>query len=467
MDYTDSLPDECLALIFKFLPWIEDRKNSSLVSHRWLRIEAQTRTRLALIVRSELRPFIPSIFNRFNSLTQLVLENYYYTSVDDSINDNDMILITSMCPNLTRLKLEACRQLTDSGMAVFSKNCNKLKEFSCKNCVFSDLGIFALLDNSTQLEVLDCMFSDLCNYPTDVKAPPNLRAAKSLKVIELWHVDNERLFEPLIIASKNLTSLTLIGGDGSWDRSLEMIPNDSCLVDVCLDGVNVSDVGLISVAQNCRALKKLWVGCEIGDEGLTAVGKHCVNLQDLTLYGVDASYVSLQVIATNCQNLVRLYLSRSDTITDVEMQCIADNCTALKFLYIEKCHEVSDKGIEAFALGCPNLAEIRRKGVISLNVTSDSGVQEHVEEVPLVANDVAVTGPERNCSWESRHNEYIETARSKVLTLGASRDIVCVGSTKRLGASVDEFRYANRLVMFKAPPVGNPQCSQLPSMKSI
>ena len=56
--------------------------------------------------------------------------------------------------------------------------------------------------------------------------------------------------------------------------------------------------------------------------------------------------------------MVSLYLSRSDTITDVEMLCIADKCTALKFLCIEKCHEVSDKGIEAFALGCPNLAKI-------------------------------------------------------------------------------------------------------------
>ena len=242
-------------------------------------------------------------------------------------------------------------------MAVFSKNCKKLREFSCRDCVFSDLGIFELLDNCTQLEVLSVY--KLSNYP-EVKAPPNFRAAKSLKVIKLWNVDNERLFEPLIIALKNLTSLDLSWGDGSWDRSLEMIPNDSCLVDVYLYCVNVSDVGLISVAENCRALKKLYVGSsEIGDEGLIAVGKHCVNLQELSLIGVDVSYVSLQVIATNCQNLVSLYLSRSDTITDVEMQCIADKCTALKFLCIEKCHEVSDKGIEAFALGCPNLAEMR------------------------------------------------------------------------------------------------------------
>jgi hypothetical protein len=112
MDYTDSLPDECLALIFNFLILTKDRRNSSLVSHRWLRIEAQTHTHLSLTAQSNLQPFIPSIFTRFNSLTQLVLGNKYYsTSVGDSINDNDMILITSMCPNLTCLKLDACRQL--------------------------------------------------------------------------------------------------------------------------------------------------------------------------------------------------------------------------------------------------------------------------------------------------------------------------------------------------------------------
>lgn len=269
-----------------------------------------------------------------------------------------------MCPNLTHLKLIQCRQLTDSGMAVFSKNCNKLKEFSCSDCMFSDLGMFELLHNCTQLEVLDVW--RLYNYP-DVKAPPNFSAgaaAKSLKVIKLRFAPNERVFEPLIIASKNLTSLDLSCGDGSWDRTLKMIPNDSCLVEVHLEDVNVTDVGLISVAKNCRALKKLWVGdwsgcVEIGDEGLIAVGKHSVNLQELSLIGIDASCVSLEVIATNCQKLVSLELSRSETITDVEMICIAEKCIALKILWIEKCHEVSPKGIEAFALGCPNLAEIR------------------------------------------------------------------------------------------------------------
>ncbi|PWA74671.1 F-box domain, cyclin-like protein [Artemisia annua] len=432
MDYTDSLPDECLALIFNFLTTSKDRKNSSLVSHRWLRIEAQTHTHLSLIAHSDLQPFIPSIFNRFNSLTQLFLHNNYSKSFD-SINDNDMILITSMSPNLMRLRIVYCHRITDSGMAVFSKNCNKLKEFSCADCRFSDLGIFELLHNCTQLEVLDVW--SLNNYP-DVKAPPNFSAgaaAKSLKVIKLSFAHNERLFEPLIIASKNLTSLELGCCDGSWGRTLEMIPNDSCLVEVHLQDVNVTDVGLISVAKNCRALKKLGVGnfngsVEIGDEGLIAVGKHSVNLQELILIGVNATCVSLEVIATNCRNLVRLELSRSETITDVEMMCIAEKCVALKTLYISTC-PVSNKGIEAFALGCPNLEAIWDKS--PLNEKSDvedmSSGNLDFKETPKLLDEDSISKKLKNISDEPQENKRYDIcckSASKAVKLKPSLTVI-------------------------------------------
>ncbi|PWA81883.1 VIER F-box protein 2 [Artemisia annua] len=381
IDYTNSLPDECLTLIFNFLTTTHDRNNSSRVCHRWLQIDAQTRTHLTLNARERLQRFIPQIFIRFDSLTRLVLHNHDYNSYY-SINDKDMILITSMCPNLTRLKIIECRRITDSGMAVFSKNCKKLKEFSYDHCWCSDSGIFELLDNSSQLEVLSV--TRLFIYSDDSASFCAGLAAKTLKVIKLRHVHSERVFQPLIIGAKNLKRLKLVDCDGNWDRTLEMIPDDNCLVEVHLEGVNVSDVGLsslakcrdllvlridnyrctdvglISVAENCRALKKLYVGrrSEIGDSGLIAVGRHSVNLQELILNGVEATCVSLEVIATNCQNLVRLELCQSDTITDVEVMFIAEKCVALKILCIEECG-VSNNGIEAFALGCPNLAEIR------------------------------------------------------------------------------------------------------------
>ncbi|PWA99326.1 F-box family protein [Artemisia annua] len=334
-----------------------------------------------------------------------------------------MFLITSRFPNLTRLELRQCLEITDSGVSAFSKNCNKLKEFSCVDCAFSDLGIFELLRNCSQLEVLSV--TSLYSL-RDVRDPAKFRTglpANTLKVIELRYVYSERLFEPLISGSKNLKSLKLYYCGGKWDSWLKMIPDDSGLVEVHLETVNVTDVGLsslskcrylnslrivninnqlctnvglISIAKNCKRLKKLYVGywkytSYIGEEGLIAVGEHSMNLEELILIGVNATHVSLEVIARNCQNLVRLELSMSETITDVEMSCIAEKCVALKSLCIEECC-VSNKGIEEFALGCPNLAKIRDQ---TLNaITNDSRVQEHVEEVPPAAYDVGVTGPE-------------------------------------------------------------------------
>ncbi|PWA60297.1 VIER F-box protein 2 [Artemisia annua] len=383
VDYANSLPDECLALIFTFLTTTNDRNISSLVSRRWLQIEAQTRTHLSLNAKSDLHPFIPSIFTRFNSLTHLVLRN----NDSISINDDDMILITSMSPNLTRLKISECEQLTDSGMAVFTKNCKELKEFSCAYCRFSDLGMFELLDNCCKLEVLHVKRS--FDKPGVGARRAKFRAGgavNTLKVIKLTNVFNERLFTPLISCCKNLKSLKMIWCGGKMGRALEKIRDDNCLAEVYLDNVNVSDVGvsslakcrdlielnikssrctdvgLISIAENCRALKKLYVGHylfrnEIGDEGLIALGKHCVNLEELVLIGVNATYVSLEVIAANCQNLVRLELCHIDTITDVELMCIVEKCVALKILRIEECG-VSNNGIEALGLGCPNLVNL-------------------------------------------------------------------------------------------------------------
>ncbi|PWA66074.1 VIER F-box protein 2 [Artemisia annua] len=378
-DHTNSLPDECLALIFNFLTTSKDRNNSSLVSRRWLQIDAQTRTHLTLNAELDLQPFIPSIFTRFNSLTQLVLRNN--VKYHCSIEDDDIILITSMFPNLTRLKLCGCDQLTDSGMAAFSKNCTKLKEFSCAFCSFSELGLFELLDNRSQLEVLSV---ERLGFPERevLSSPPKLHATKALKVIKLKQVYRERLFIPLISVSKNLKTLKLLDcHDGYWDKALEMIQDDNCLTEVHLDYVYVTDVGvsslskcrhlndlrivgtdctnvgLIRVAQNCKGLKKLYVGSGIGDEGLIAVGRHNVNLEELILFSVDATCDSLRVIATNCQKLVRLELCMNHTITDNDIMCIADNCVALKILSLAGC-DVSNKGIEAFALGSPNLAEI-------------------------------------------------------------------------------------------------------------
>ncbi|CAI9110228.1 OLC1v1010221C1 [Oldenlandia corymbosa var. corymbosa] len=395
VDFTLEIPDECLALIFQSLS-SGDRKRCSVVCRRWLAVEGESRHRLALNATADIHPHIPAIFTRFDSVTKLALR---CDRKSISINDDGLALISLRCRNLTRLKLRGCRQVTDLGMSFIAKNCKVLKKFSCGSCTFGAEGMNALLDHCSTLEELSV--KRLRGVNDGVVAAPigPGAAAASLKSICLKELYNGLSFGPLILGSKNLKTLKLLRCLGDWDRLLETMAKreDNNLVEIHLERLQLSDIGLtaiskcpkleilhlvkaldctnagvVAVAENCKLLRKLhidgWRSNRIGDEGLIAIAKNSVNLQELVLIGLNPSSVSMSAIASNCKKLERLALCGSETIGDAEISYIAEKCVALRKLCIKGCH-VSDQGIEAFAWGCPNLVKIKVKKC--REVTSD------------------------------------------------------------------------------------------------
>ena len=320
-----------------------------------------------------------------------------------------------------RLKLRACRELTDAGMEEFAKNCKGLKKLSCGSCTFGAKGMNAVLDNCSALEELSVKrLRGITDGAAAEPIGPGV-AASSLKTICLKELYNGHCFGPVITGAKNLRTLKLFRCSGDWDKLLRvMTDRASSLVEIHLERIQVSDhglvaisscldleilhlvktpectnVGLVSLAERCRLLRKLhidgWKANRIGDEGLIAVSKGCPNLQELVLIGVNPTKPSLESLASNCKNLERLALCGSDTVGDVEISCIALKCVALKKLCIKSC-PVSDQGLEALAGGCPNLVKVKLKkcrGVTaegadwlrasreSLAVNLDTGEPEH------------------------------------------------------------------------------------------
>lgn len=385
-DYISNIPDECLATIFQSLG-SGDRKRCSLVCRRWLLVEGQSRHRLSLNAQADIIEFIPSIFTRFDAVTKLALK---CDRRSVSINDDALVLISSHCRKLTRLKLRACRELTDAGIAEFTKNCKHLKKLSCGSCNFGSKGMNALLNNCPALEELSVKrLRGITDGSAVEPIGPGL-AASSLKVISLKELYNGQCFGPLIIGAKNLRTLRLFRCSGDWDKLLEVISDRvTGLVEVHLERLQVSDAGLraisscltleilhlvktpectdeglTTVAEHCKLLRKLhidgWKTNRISDEGLIAVAKNCPNLQELVLIGVNPTHVSLEKLGTGCLNLERLALCGSETVGDSEMSCIAKKCIALKKLCIKSC-PVSDHGMEALAGGCPNLVKVKVK----------------------------------------------------------------------------------------------------------
>lgn len=416
-DYISELPDECLACIFQSLS-SGDRKRCSLVCSRWLRIEGQSRHRLSLNAQADLIPLIPSLFSRFDAVTKLALKCDRRST---SITDDALVLISDKCRNLTRLKLRACRELTDTGMETFAKNCKGLKKLSCGSCTFGAKGMNAVLENCSNLEELSVKrLRGITDVASAEPIGPGV-AASSLKTICLKELYNGQCFGPLIIGAKNLRTLKLYRCSGDWDKLLEAVTDHvTSLVEIHLERLQVSDqglvaisncldleilhlvktpectnIGLLSLSERCKLLRKLhidgWKANRIGDDGLVAVAKNCPNLQELVLIGVNPTKCSLESLATNCKNLERLALCGSDTVGDPEISCIAAKCVALKKLCIKSC-PVSDQGLEAIASGCPSLVKVKLKkcrGVTSdgaewlranresLAVNLDNGEPEH------------------------------------------------------------------------------------------
>lgn len=380
-DNTLRLSDDCLAVIFNFLS-TTDRKRCSLVCRRWCRVDGQRRHRLSLHAQPELLDFVPSLFNRFDSVTKLALRCDRKTG---SINDDALILISLRCRNLTRLKLRGCRDVTEVGMAGIGDNCKALKKLSCASCMFGSKGIVAVIDRCVTLE--DLTVKRLRGAHDGVIGAA---AASSLKSLCLKELVNGQSFAPLVIGSKKLRSLKVIGCLGDWDETLVRVGCfNAGLVEVHLEKIQVSDVGLVgvsnclgldtlhvvktadcsnvglaTVAERCKLLKKVhidgWRMNRIGDDGLIAIAKHCPNLQELVLIGVYPTFLSLAAIASNCKNLERLALCGIGTVGDAEIECIADKCVALKKLCIKGC-PISNAGIGALASGCPNLVKVKVK----------------------------------------------------------------------------------------------------------
>ncbi|XP_024020644.1 F-box protein SKIP2 [Morus notabilis] len=383
-DYTFDLPDECLALVFQFLG-AGDRKRCSLVCKRWFRVDGQNRCRLSLNAQSDILPFVPSLFARFDSVTKLALR---CDRKSISITDDALILISIRCRNLSRVKLRGCREITDVGMEVFAQNCKSLKKFSCGSCLFGSKAMNAVLIHCKALE--EFSVKRLRGIHDGSEMIGTGVAASSLKSVCFKELINGQCFEPLLIGAKKLTTLKVIRCLGDWDRVLEKIGSGNTgFIEIHLERLQVSDLGLsgiskcsnlevlrivktpectnsglICVAEHCKKLRKLhidaWRTNRIGDEGLIVVAKQCLNLQELVLIGVNPTSLGLAAVASNCHKLERLALCGSGSIGDAEIACIAAKCVALKKLCIKGC-PISDVGIESLAWGCPNLAKIKVK----------------------------------------------------------------------------------------------------------
>ncbi|WVZ20672.1 hypothetical protein V8G54_007994, partial [Vigna mungo] len=374
----DDLADDCLASVFRLLGTV-DRNSCSLVCRRWLKVDGDNRHSLSLTAESHLSDFIPSLFLRFNTVTEVSLRHVGYQ--DETISAITLIRISQLCRNLTRLQVQAPCFLTDKDLEHLAMNCKALKKFQLRFNFLGGGGMHAFMDHWKDLEDLSLDgFHGTENAWSVAPPKPKLKAI-SLK--------DTVLFYPFL-GAKNLRVLKLVRCNGDLDTIFHVLTNEvTGIVELHLVMLEISDIGLeafakcsnlevlhlirtpkcsdkglVAVAKGCnRSLRKLRVGWdmeEIGSRGLMGVAEYCVNVEQLVLIGVNPSKECFEMLVSNCKGLEQLAVCGSETVGDSEMNCMAAKCRALREVYMEGC-PISDEGVSALVLGggCPKLEIVK------------------------------------------------------------------------------------------------------------
>ncbi|KAL2506131.1 F-box/LRR-repeat protein 4 [Abeliophyllum distichum] len=124
---------------------------------------------------------------------------------------------------------------------------------------------------------------------------------------------------------------------------------------------NVTDVGLISIAEKCKLLKSLDLQeCCVRDKGLAAIGEFCTRLEDLNLWRCNSlTDTGLAQLALGCgRTLKSLGLDACQSLTDVSLEAVGFHCQSLEFLSLDS-EFIHDKGLLAVAKGCTQLKSLK------------------------------------------------------------------------------------------------------------
>nr|DAD26831.1 TPA_asm: hypothetical protein HUJ06_028299 [Nelumbo nucifera] len=251
----EKLGDDEIGLVLSRVFDLNDRKSCALVCKQWLRVEGLTRSSLRVLEPKLLHKFLP----RFPNLATF--------GAGRGITDTDLEFVAQTCPNLRVLNLnlrqtkrvlnlQGCSLVTDWGLASLATGSSSrtLKKLVLAECdQITDVGV-SLLQQMYQLEELNL-------------------AECGPKVTDVGGV--------AIAAIHTLERL-----DFSWL-------------------INISDVTLVAVAQNCCNLVEMDVtGCElITGAGIRAFSNH-ETLEVLVLascYNVFGDDVEQTVV--ECQSL--------------------------------------------------------------------------------------------------------------------------------------------------------------------
>ncbi|KAF2283003.1 hypothetical protein GH714_043646 [Hevea brasiliensis] len=319
-----KLGDDEVASILNWVYDKEDRKSSSQVCKQWLRVEGQTRLSIRVLEPDLLCNFLP----RFPNL--LTFES------PKLITDAHLDFIAQTCPKLEFLNLnlkqsrstvnfDGFDESADSddfgndGICAIANGCRKLTKVLLRRRKNVDnLGVIDLVHRAQSLTTLDLGRCGLID-DSSLEAIGRMNSIRVLN-LEACSLITDRGLEFLAIgsSSRTLKKLVLAECDRVTDFGVTLLQRMHCLEELNLAecGPKLTDYTGFAIA-SIPSLKRLNVSW-------------LINLSDLALVA----------IAENCTNLIALDLTGCEMITGAGVSALADH-KCLEELVLASCYNIS------------------------------------------------------------------------------------------------------------------------------
>ncbi|BBN12692.1 F-box and leucine-rich repeat protein 2/20 [Marchantia polymorpha subsp. ruderalis] len=331
----EDLPEECLLIIANQLGNRGDRDSFSSTCRRWLQVESCLRHTLNLphhfCDEESYDHLLECLLNRFQAVNIISLTGCV------KLSDFALSILKFKCPQLKKLYLDRCYNITDDGLR--SVGFASLELLSLYRCNVSDIGLDYISRACPNLQVLNLSY---CLNITDVGVSALGQGCLNLK--------------EMIISN----SYEIRGGGFSKCSSLVRLDASCC---------KLSDKGLSLAVGGCDKLEYLDIshtrsGSEqLGPPGFATIGTLCKHLQVLNLKLCRAlDDVAVTEIAKGCQALKEWNLAVCSDVKEAGWRAISQYCKNLEILHVNRCRSLTDASILHIRNGCPRLKRLYLNG---------------------------------------------------------------------------------------------------------
>ncbi|KAL0234827.1 hypothetical protein PCE1_001863 [Barthelona sp. PCE] len=356
---------------------------------------------------------------------------YFTSPLDDFMNDEDVIRLASICPNLEFVDLSRTTA-TFVGIRYLVQNCPNIQHITLTDGINITDGVIGVIaegaTNLTGLNVTNC------DYLTDL----------SLTMLVQYRSDS--LHKLVIDGCTKITDVGLAAFcEGNPDVEIlsvartsltevgikSIIANCEMIEKLNLNSLAVDDNTVSMIVKNCRTIHRIGLG-------YTGVTPSIVDvLQTLPLHSVDLSGQELlsddhlEKLLRKC-DIERLSVKNCTSLTDRTLSNLVEHCSGMTILTLGPNALFTNDAFLTFARGCMNLKEVELFGLSqiedtfieellknpnlkSLSLCQCSGVSSAIFPAVTKSKLRFLSFDDSKCVSESEIEQFFESQRSATL----------------------------------------------------